>query len=138
MRQLLLFAFAGLLTAQVTSVEMLRHAVGTGDVKTVESLLAAGISANTPDRLGQTPITLAIFTGQPSMVDLLLEWHADPNAPMTGLSRHSQTPLQYAAEHGDLRVAASLIAAGARVNEAGDSGRTPLHFALLNHLDMAR
>lgn len=138
MRLLLLFSSAGLLAGQVTSLQMLRHAEMTGDLKTVESLLAAGVSADTLDRLGATPLSVAMISGQPSIVDLLLEWHADPNALMTGANPRSQTPLQYAAEKGNLRVAKSLIAAGARVNEARGSGRTPLHFALMNHLDMAR
>jgi ankyrin repeat protein len=139
MKPLLFFATsAGLLTAQITSVQMLRRAEMTGDLNTVESLLSAGLDANVTDRNGETPLSTAMIGGQPRLIDLLLAWHADPNAPMTGGNRQSETPLQYAAEHGDLRTARSLIAAGARVNDKGGAGRTPLHYALLNHFDVVR
>lgn len=145
---LFLAASVGLLSAQVTtsdvtskqitSIQMLRTAEGAGDVRTVENLLSAGLSANVPDHLGQTPLSVAILAGQLGVVDLLLAWHADPNAPMTGANPGSETPLQYVAQRGDLRMARSLIAAGARVNDRGGPGRTPLHYALPGHLDMAR
>ncbi|HEY3823034.1 MAG TPA: ankyrin repeat domain-containing protein, partial [Bryobacteraceae bacterium] len=145
---LLLVAAVGLLGAQIatpqtasrqiTSIEMLRRAEMAGDIKTVESLLSSGLSANVTDRLGQTPLLLAMTGGWPGVVDLLLAWHADPNAPMTGANPRSQTPLQYAAEKGDMRTARSLIAAGAHVNDRGGAGRSPLQFALLGHLDMVR
>lgn len=144
MKPLLLLAVsAGLLcaqtaTRQISSLEMLRNAEMIGDAKTVESLLSAGLSANLPDRLGQTPLSFAMLRGDPGMIDLLLAWHADPNAPMTGANPRSLTPLQYAAQQGSLRIARSLIAAGAHVNDAGGSGRTPLHYALAGHLDMVR
>jgi len=123
---------------QITAMEMLRNAEMKGDVKTVESLLSSGLSANMTDRLGQTPLLFAMTSGWPRIVDLLLAWHADPNTPMTGANPRSETPLQYAAARGDLSVARSLIAAGARVNDRGGAGRTPLHYALPGHLDMAR
>ena len=145
---LILTAWSGLVCAQLTiseitsqpinSVQMLRIAERTGDIRTVESLLSSGLSANVPDRLGQTPLSFAMLAGQLRVVDLLLAWHADPNAPMTGANPASETPLQYAAQQGDLPMARSLIAAGARVNDAGGTGRTPLHYALPGHLDMAR
>ncbi|HEX4133968.1 MAG TPA: ankyrin repeat domain-containing protein [Bryobacteraceae bacterium] len=145
---LLLVAAVGLLNAQITapptasrqitSMEMLHNAEMMGDIKTVESLLSSGLSANVTDRLGQTPLLLAMTGGWPGIVDLLLAWHADPNAPMTGANPRSQTPLQYAAEKGDMRTARSLIAAGARVNDRGGAGRAPLQFALLGHIDMVR
>ncbi len=125
-------------TTQITSLEMLRQAEMTGDLKTVENLLSAGLSANMPDRLGQTPLSFAMTSGVPGMVDLLLAWHADPNARMTGANPHSLTPLQYAAGRGNLRMARSLIAAGANVNDEAGSGRTPLHYALAGYFDMAR
>jgi len=127
---LFLAASAGLLSAQVTSLEMLHRAERAGDLKTVESLLSAGLS---PDGL-----EIAISNGFPGVVDLLLAWHADPNGPMKAANSRSPTPLQYAAEKGDLRAARALLAAGARVNDAGGSGRTPLHYALSGHLDMMR
>ncbi|HTA45708.1 MAG TPA: ankyrin repeat domain-containing protein [Bryobacteraceae bacterium] len=145
---LILAASAGLLCAQIattevsapqiTSMQMLRRAEMMGDLKTVENLLASGFDANTSDRLGQTPLLFGMTLGRPGVVELLLAYHADPNAPMTGANPHSLTPLQYAADRGDLVIARSLIAAGARVNDKGGSGRTPLHYALTSHLDVMR
>jgi len=138
LRLLCLLIPGTILSAQTASLQMLHNAALRGDEKTVESLLSAGLSPNTADRLGQTPLSFAITSGFPRMVDLLLTWKADPNAPMTGGNARSLTPLQYAAEHGNLQVARSLIAAGARVNEKGGAGRTPLHFALVGRFDMMR
>lgn len=136
-RLLCLFIPIGLLSAQIAPVQMLHNAAMRGDEKTVESLLAAGLSPNAVDnRLAETPLSFAMISGFPGMVNLLLAWHADPNAPMTGANPRSLTPLQYAAGHGNLQVVRSLIAAGARVNDAGGAGRTPLHYALESHLDI--
>ncbi len=127
-----LVASAGLLSAQVSSLQMLHRAERVGDLKTVESLLSAGLS---PDPAG---LEIAITNGFPGVVDLLLAWHADPNGPMTAANPRSMTPLQKAAEKGDLQVARALVAAGARVNDTDGSGRTPVHYALASHLDMVR
>jgi ankyrin repeat protein len=129
---LLLAASAGLLSAQITSLQMLHRAERAGDLKTDESLLSAGLS---PD---PTSLEMAMTSGEPRLVDLLLAWHADPNARTNAANPHSLTPLQKAAEKGDLHVVTALVAAGARVNDTGGAGRTPIHYALPGHLDMMR
>jgi ankyrin repeat protein len=68
---------------------------------------------------------------QTQLVELLLAYHADPNLQLDGRGEResSNSPLQYAAESGNVRIAAILIAAGAQVNAKGPTGRTALHFA---------
>ena len=131
---LLVFSLQSL-QADVTAGEMLMKAATLGDLKTVESLLSAGINPNLPLRDQQSPISFAILAGQTQVVQLLLAWHADPNAPMN--SRFPETPLQYAAQNGNVRMASILIAGGAEVNRKGAQGGTALHAAGA-HLEMVR
>jgi len=127
------------LHADVTSGEMLMRAAMLGDMKTMESLLSAGFNPNLPLRDWQTPLSFAMLGGQTQAVELLLAWHADPNAPMNVRLEYSETPLQYAAQSGNLRMASILIAGGAQLNTKAPKGRTSLHAAVANgRLDMLR
>jgi ankyrin repeat protein len=117
------------LQADVTSGEMLITAALMGDTKTMESLLSAGINPNLPLRGGETPLSFAMLAGQAQIVQLLLAWHADPNAPISA-ARFSETPLQYAAQTGNVRIAS--------INEAAYRGSTPLvRYLLQLHPDLA-
>jgi cytohesin len=132
---LLVFSLQSL-PADMTAGEMLMKAAALGDLKTVESLLSAGFDPNLPLRGGETPLSLAVQTGNTPVVEMLLAWHADPNAPISS-AKFSETPLQYAAQNGNVRVASILIAGGGQVNVKGLKGRTALHAAVANgHLDM--
>src|SRR5580704_8036165 len=135
---LLVFSLQAL-PADVSSGDMLMRAVMLGDLKTMESLLTAVFNPNLPLRDGQTPLSFAMLGGQTQVVELLLAWHADPNAPMDVRSENSGTPLQYAAQTGNMRMASTLIAGGAQLNTKAPKGRTSLHAAVANnHLDMLR
>src|ERR1700691_4644953 len=102
------------LRAAVTAGEMLMNAISGGDLKTMESLLSAGVDPNLPDPHGQTPLYLAMRFDQPAVVELLLTSHADPNAPVRkNAGQYSVPPLQYATQSGNFRIASILIAAGA-------------------------
>src|ERR1700689_3093196 len=116
----LLSAFSlGLLQADVTSGEMLMTAAMRGDLKTMESLLSAGADPNLLLRDGQTALSFAMLAGQTQAIEMLLAWPADPNAPMNGRFEFSDTPLQYAAQSDNFRMASILIAGGAQVNSKG-------------------
>jgi ankyrin repeat protein len=135
---LLVFSLQSL-QADVSSGEMLIRAAMLGDLKTMENLLSAGFNPNLPIRDGQTPLSFAMLGGQTQVVELLLAWHADPNAPMDARLEYSETPLQYAAQSGNMRMVSVLIAGGAQLNTKGPKGRTPLHAAVASgHLDMLR
>jgi ankyrin repeat protein len=135
---LLVFSLQSL-QGDVTSGEMLMSAAMTGDLKTMESLLSAGFNPNLPLRDGQTPLSIAMLGGQTQVVQLLLAWHADPNAPMNGRFGHSEIPLHYAARNGNVLMASILIKGGAQVNANGPTGPTALHAAVANgNLDLIR
>lgn len=123
----------------ITAGEMFANALIMGDLATMETLLSSGFSPDQPDRLGQTPLFHALLANQIGVADLLLRWHADPNAHLKSGRDNGQfpiTPLQFAAQQGNLRMASRLIVAGAEVNATGVAGRTALHFAGGNHLEM--
>jgi len=78
------------------------------------------------DRHGNTALHWAAFKNAASCVDLLLSYHADPNA----ISRRSGwTPLHDAAYSDSADSVKLLISAGAEVNAKANSGATPLCFA---------
>jgi len=117
-------------TLHADSLDMLRRAIGTGDLTVMENLLASGLNPNQQDRQGQTPLAFALWIGRVPAVELLLTWHADPNAPMNSGNPSSETPLQYAIQNRNLRMASVLIAGGARIDTPAQGGRTPLHTAV--------
>jgi ankyrin repeat protein len=110
------------------AAEMLTKACRLGDIKTAESLLASGVDPDQPDRYGASPLYYAASFNQTEIVELLLAYHADPNARLN-INRNPATPLQNAASVGNLRIIRILIAAGASVNTKGAAGRTALHSA---------
>jgi ankyrin repeat protein len=130
--------------AEVNSAaEMFIKALMRGDPHAVENLLSSGIdpnlTSNLTDTYGQTPLCLAVSSGDTKIAQLLLAYHADPNANCRNGGKDTGEfpvlPLQKAAERGNLPMASILIAGGAHINATGSSERTALHFAL-GHLDM--
>jgi ankyrin repeat protein len=81
-----------------------------------------------------TPLHLALSRKDMKIVRLLLDAGADPNAMNTG-----QTPLTWAAQQGNVELTRQLIAAKAKVDEAGKGQPTPLSWAALNkHAEVVR
>jgi len=117
-------------TLNADAGDMLRRAIGAGDLTVMENLLSSGLNPNLPDRQGQTPLNVAMLMGRVPAVELLLTWHADPNAPLIGGNPSSATPLEYAVRNRNLRMASVLIAGGAHVDASARGGRTPLHAAV--------
>lgn len=56
----------------------LHKAVERGEIRTVRTLLEEGYDPNIPDPEGRTPLILAVISGNPEMVMLLLSCNADP------------------------------------------------------------
>ena len=54
------------------------------DLDTARLLLDSGANANTTNRYGVTPLSLAATNGSAAMIDLLLKAKADPNAALPG------------------------------------------------------
>jgi ankyrin repeat protein len=101
----------------------LAAAVWRGDLPTATRLLDQGVqfyrhveppAPGLDYAFACSPWSIAIVSGQPAMVRLLLERGADPNRPLVGGS--SPAPLIYAAGKGDLALAQVLLEAGASPN----------------------
>ncbi len=76
--------------------------------------------------LGWTALFFAVDNNNLSMVNLLLNRGANPNAVCTQFSR---TPLMVAARSGYINIAKALIKHGANVNMQADTGWTALMYA---------
>jgi ankyrin repeat protein len=117
------------------------EAIHTGNLESLQQLLADNPSLATArirnDKGAlRTPLHIATdwpgyFPNGVAVVTTLVSAGADPNAPMLG-SRHSETPLHWAASSDDVDVADALIAGGADVEARGASiaGGTPLDDAV--------
>ena len=103
--------------------EALWAAARTGDVKTLESLLAKGVDVNATNEIGITALWLAASKGQVGAVKVLVKHKADVNA-RDGI--WYQTPLSQAISDGKLEMARVLLDAGADDADAlllGAAGR---------------
>ncbi len=132
---------------------LLMRCAHTGDPRAVRALLAhgAGIEANEPAR-GQTALMWAVANRQPAATRVLLDHGAAVDARTrtvpqfrgTGeLSTTSPqgaawfdaggfTPLLFAARHGDIESARTLLAAGADVNDRSADGNSALVVAAMS------
>ena len=97
----------------------------------VKWLLEKGVSANTQmGEGGNTPLMEAAAAGDVPLVELLLEFKADPNA----LNEDNENPLGFAVTWQQPEIVKILVAAGADVNNTDDSGdgKTQLDWAELS------
>jgi len=85
-------------------------------------------SNNGRDNRTSTPLHLASVTGSLDIVNLLIEYGADPNA----LDATQSSPLHLALVNENLDVVRLLIEHGADVNVPNDKKRTPLHLAAVS------
>jgi ankyrin repeat protein len=95
----------------------------------VSSLIDAGYGVNSLDEEGQTPLCLAADIGHFSVVDVLLNRSANPDARCLS---SSETALLIAALRGRVGIVRRLIRGGANLNLQNDVGATALLRALLN------
>ena len=97
-----------------------------GSVKMVDMLLEFPHKIHGIDVRGRTALHLAVESGVPEVVDLLLgKSAADPFA----ISFTGNTPLHFAASLGYTDIMASLIESMDDVNEKNNKGNTALHLA---------
>src|SRR4051794_40595633 len=59
----------------------------------------------------------------------VVKWLLAEKAPLEALASEDQTPLFWAALHGQLACAIALVIAGASVTAKSTEGQTPLHVA---------
>jgi len=87
-------------------------AVSRMDEKTSHRLLAAGAKTEVATEDGVTPLGIATLNDHLDMVDLLLEYDADPSFAPEGAA----APLLAAVESGNVAIANLLIVAGAKLD----------------------
>ncbi len=99
-----------------------------GHCETAEYLIKAGASVNSPSQNLQkaTPIQSAVAAGHVTIVVLLLNNRADPNARGQG----GYTPLHAAAQNGDVAAIRTLLFNGADLTIRGKDGKLPLDLAI--------
>ncbi|XP_072748034.1 transient receptor potential channel pyrexia [Anoplolepis gracilipes] len=100
-----------------------------GHVEIAKALLGKGASVSTCDNDGRTSLHLAACAASVKIVEELLRHGADPHKWDLG---KKCTPLHCAASTGCVATVKCLIKSGADV-DAGLSGRSPLHYAVLNN-----
>jgi ankyrin repeat protein len=119
----------------------------TGNVDAVALLVAAGVDVNVAEETrGQTALMWAVAQGHSGVVDVLIAHGADVSArsrprprmvfaDSVNASQYDQgfvwnqggfTPLLFAARHGHIAAARSLLAAGADVDDPAPTGASPL------------
>jgi ankyrin repeat protein len=105
-----------------------------GDVTRVQEMLqlqpelALTPSGNCRPEGNSMPITIAIVSHQPHMVEFLLDYGVDVNTPDQG--RGGATALHFAAVWGHLDMARLLLGRGADVAVTTHKGATPLEWAM--------
>ena len=119
-------------------------AIQNDQVRVVKFLLDRGANPNHWTELGDfgknpcsysSPLTAAVFKNNPHMVEMLIAAGADVNQKVDdngvrGLSS-DQTPLLYAIQNGNFKIAWLLISAGANRAYVDETGFTPLHCAVM-------
>lgn len=91
-------------------------------------LIEQGGDPNTPDKLGETPLTQAALLDQRDFLKLFISLRADIERE----NRRSETPLIRAAASGHADICEILISCGADVNRARTKGNWKGHTALMD------
>ncbi|AMV28371.1 Ankyrin repeats (3 copies) [Gemmata sp. SH-PL17] len=108
--------------------ELAFRAAREGDAKTLKEYFAAGFPADEANTRGDTLLILATYYGHADAVEIILK-QSKP-----GLGHRNKmgfTALDGAAFKGSVPLAKLLVAAGADVNGASETGKTPLMLAAL-------
>ena len=106
----------------------MHKAADTGDVASVERLLAGGVSVNEIALYSSdscTPLHSASKKGKAEVVSLLLQ----NGARINGTDKYEETALHKASNRGQLACVRTLLASGARIDLKNMSGSTALHQA---------
>ena len=106
---------------------LLHYAAREGNVRIAKMLLNQGVSVDSRDKAGRTPLHLAAGHGKGEMVDLLLKEGARGDAAVNGW--WGQTPAHLASERGYLDVLQKLQSYGVDLSAEDQNGETALHYA---------
>jgi ankyrin repeat protein len=113
--------------SQLSTNELLAHAVQTGQVDMARNTLAANANPNLLLVSGSTVLTYAIQFGHLDMVVLLLERGADPNKKDV----NGRFPVILASQVGRDDIVKLLVTKEAHIDERDPLGRTVLMIAIL-------
>jgi ankyrin repeat protein len=113
----------------VVTVDMLVGAAATGQMDTLERLLAIGPELDTMTSTGKTPLTAAVAAESAEPVRALLDAGADPDLP----NRTGWTPLMAAVRRGRLEATRLLLERGADIAATMRDGTTVLMMAMPDH-----
>ena len=116
-----------LIDGVVPSTQNLHHAIGEGDLETMQKLLKHGADPNAESG-GYTALLDAIADGNESIISSLI----DHGAGLKNQGSPAWTPLNYASFWGNTGVVKVLIKKGADVNLPDVDGVTPLDIAIGN------
>ncbi|XP_071572549.1 uncharacterized protein [Temnothorax nylanderi] len=109
----------------LTLTENLFSAAKLNDSSEIENYIKAGAVVNAKNAKG-TSLHYAAWKGYDSIVNILLQNKADPNA----VGNKGFTPLHYAAKISHLKVVKLLLSNGAVYNAVSDDGKTPSDFTV--------
>ncbi|XP_065843784.1 uncharacterized protein [Oscarella lobularis] len=102
----------------------------------IDLLCARNADVSAEDKEGNTPLLVALDKEFRNIAEKLV----DSGAAVTGSNRDGLTPLHLSCRNGYNRLTKKLIELGAivEVNEKNREGKTPLHFALMSDVSLAK
>ncbi len=104
------------------------HAAKLGHADILNTMLKFGLSADTPDKEGHTPLTLSLINKRREAAKVLVKRGADVNAHAADYI----TPLHFAAHQGDIELVKLLVSYNADLDTViVNNGYTPLHWAVI-------
>lgn len=120
----------------ITEEQLLLQAAGKGDVAMATTLLQKGTDIETFDPSGWTPLLIAVTQHQTPMVQLLLEYGAEPDIKC---NLGQRTPLHQASEAGYADIVELLLTHKANPNLFNSNKRRPLVSAAAEgHLEVVK
>ena len=102
-------------------------AAWSGDLQTVQYLLAAGANVSITDNLGKNVVHYAASQNNTEVLSVILKTSADKNLCSSG---YSQTPLFTPSEVGNIPILRMLLQNGANPNVYDKGKFTPLQWAV--------
>ncbi len=108
---------------------MLHIAAGEGNLDTVKFFIEIGASVDEQSTNGITPLISAAAQGNVDMINLLLDWGADPNKEADKETIRLTTPLMAASAANSSECIKLLLKAGADASAQNENGETALDLA---------
>jgi ankyrin repeat protein len=105
--------------------QVLHLLVHLGMLEPAAAVLAAGADASAADGEGDTPLAIALDTGDVAMGALLLQHKANPNTAVGAFA----SAAAWAVQKNDAVLIGTLATCGADLNAADEAGMAPVHLA---------